>query len=128
MRESIEIKDYDDLFYGEEAIDYIKRTWDRDIQIEYSFWGVTHTATRLFEFIHENYPNAKLCNVYDLVVRNKFLGIVPKPLEEIKNEHGFVFVTADSAISSANKTFAELGRESSEYFCCKRNTSAKKSR
>lgn len=120
-KEDLTQKEFDDLFYGEEAINYIKNNWETDTDKEYVFWGVTHTAFKIQEFISNNYPNAKLCNVYDMIVRNKFLGFIPEAPELIrKKEKRFIFVTADSANSAARKMFAEMGRDESEFFCCQR--------
>ncbi len=125
-KEDIRQKKFDDLFYGEDAITYIKNNWDTDTKIEYVFWGVTHTAFEIQKFIHENYPNARLCDVYDMVVRNKFLGYIPKSPDLIPGlEKRFIFVTADSANSAARKMFAQMGRSEAEFFCCRRKNDLK---
>lgn len=125
-RENISQKEFDYLFYGDEAIDYIKKSWNEKTNIEYVFWGVTHTAFRLQEFISKNYPNAKLCGVYDMLVRNNFLGFVPQSPELIyKQKDKFIFVTADSASSAAKKIFREIGRDETTFFCCQRKNDLK---
>ncbi len=120
-RESIEIKKFDYLFYGSEAIQYVNDNWDDEIEIEYSFWGVTHTAYKLHEHIEKKCPKSKLVNVYDMVVKNKFLGVTPKTPDHIAIDNPqFIFVTADSASGAAKTLFQTLGRKSGEYFLCTR--------
>ncbi len=120
-RESIEIRNFEYLFYGEEAIRYVENNWDEETEIEYSFWGVTHTAYKLHEFIVRKCPKAKLVNVYDMVVKNRFLGVEPKlPEKLVKDNPRFVFVTADSAAGAARIMFQKMGKDAAEYFLCTR--------
>lgn len=120
-RESIEIKNFEYLFYGEEAIRYVEDNWNEETEIEYSFWGVTHTASKLHEFIMKRSPKSRLVNIYDMVVKNKFLGLIPKRPEEIVNDNPqYVFVTADSAAGAAKTLFQKMGKNIDEYFLCVR--------
>lgn len=120
-RETISIEKFNDIFYGSYALQYIEKEWAKDIEIKYAFWGATEVAVKLFEFISENYPNAKLCRVYDLFVKNEFLGIIPETPENItKDEKFFIFVTAQSAIETAKEKFEMIGRLERDYFLCER--------
>lgn len=125
-REDINRRDLGYLFYGDEAIEYINNNWNHEDRIEYSFWGVTHTATRIHRFICDNYSNAVLVNVYDMAVENTFLGKVPKRPECLKDDKPtFVFVSADSAYNAAKRLFADMNKPSNEFFYCRRKNDNK---
>lgn len=120
-RESIHIKSFEYLFYGDEAIKYVDDNWNEKTEIEYSFWGVTHTAYKLYEHITKKCPKAELTNIYDMVVKNKFLGIDPKTPDHIAIDNPeFIFVTADSASGAAKKLFQTMNKNMNEYFLCTR--------
>lgn len=122
LRENVEIKEFSDIFYGSYAIEYMKKNWSADIAIEYCFWGATQTAITLFNYIQENYPNAKLKTIYDFSVRNKFLGIIPESLDEIEccSNELFIFVTGNSASEAAKELFHKIGRPENTFFLCER--------
>lgn len=120
-RENIKIKNFDYLFYGEDAIKFVSEHWDEDTEIQYSFWGCTHTAVKLFQYISEHCPKAKLTQVYDMVVRNKFCGINPVASSEIEKDNPeFIFVTADSAVNAAKDLFSKMNKSKEEIFYCER--------
>lgn len=120
-RETIEIKEFDDIFYGSYAIQYMQKNWPKDIEIKYAFWGATQIAKKLQKFIEENYPNAKLHRVYDLLVKNEFLGLMPKTPDTIENDDPcFIFVTGQSVVNAARDKFKAMNKPESEYFMCQR--------
>lgn len=126
-RENINIKRFNDIFYGSYAIEYVKNNWKKDTAINYAFWGATQTAVKLNEYIAENYPNTKLVKVFDWSIRNPIEFddgcFVPEPLENMENkenEHLFIFVTGNSASQAAKELFAKLNKSRDEYFLCER--------
>lgn len=125
IRERIDVKEFDDIFYGSYAIEWIKQHWKKDIEIEYAFWGATDTSIKLNRFICENYPNAQLKKVYDWSVRNPILyaegEMIPVPLDELETKEGlslFIFVTGNSAVEAAKELFAKMNK--TNYFLCER--------
>lgn len=127
LRENTEIDQFDDIFYGNYAIEYIKNNWERDIKIDYAFWGATDTSRKLNNFISEHYPNACLKKVFDWSVRAEVDyrdGIfIPEPLENLsldKNRKLFIFVTGNSASEAAEELFEKMHKESESYFLCQR--------
>lgn len=121
LRETIEIKKFDDIFYGNYAIDYITKNWDKDTTIKYAYWGATNVAKKIEEYIRHNYPNAQLCRVYDLIVRNPFLDMVPRHPDTIGHDDSFfIFVTGQSVINAAKDKFNEMHKPESEFFLCER--------
>ena len=127
IRERQDIGAFSDIFYGNYAIEYVKENWDSSTKIDYAFWGVTETATKLNAFIAENYRGARLRKVFDYSVRAQVEykeGVfVPEPLSNIANEENkklFIFVTGNSAYEEAMDLFEKLGREKDTYFLCHR--------
>lgn len=127
LREKPEIKHFTDIFYGANAIEYIKKNWEKNKTINYAFWSATQTAVKLNDFIVENYPNAKLVKVFDWSIRNPITfkdGIfIPESLEKIQspeNEHLFIFVTGNSASEAAKELFKKINKNEEEYFLCER--------
>lgn len=127
VRERPDINYFDDIFYGNYAIEYVKKNWDNDIEIDYAFWGATDTSRKLNDFIADYYPGAHLKKVFDWSVRSdveyKEGTFVPEPLENIsieENKNLFIFVTGNSASEAAIDLFAKLGRKPDTYFLCRR--------
>lgn len=121
LHENVEIKEIDDLFYGNFAIEYIKKNWAKNTEIRYAYWGATYTAKRIQKFIDEYYPKAKLCHVYDILVTNSFLDKVPRHPDNIEtDEPTFIFVTSNTAIVAAKEKFNGMNKPASEFFMCER--------
>lgn len=125
MKETVEVEEFDDIFYGSYAIEYIKENWKKDEMIEYTFWGATETAVKLNRFIYRNYPNARLIKIFDWSIRNPVFyeegSFVPEPLENIElleNVRKFMFVTGNSASLAAKELFLKIGKKN--YFLCER--------
>ncbi len=127
IRERPEIAHFDDIFYGNYAIEYVKENWKKDTRIDYAFWGATATSRKLNDFIAEHYPEARLKKVFDWSVRSEVEykeGIfIPEPLEHIsfgENKDLFIFVTGNSAFEAASDLFQKLNRSPGTYFLCRR--------
>ena len=121
IRESTGELNFQDIFYGNYAIEYIKNNWKTDEKIEYAFWGATETAVVLYKYISEKYPNAKLKKVYDFAIKNEFLNHSPESPDNIKKEDNyFILVTGNSASEAAKSLFTELGIPQNSFFCCER--------
>lgn len=127
LRERPEIKHFTDIFYGANAIEYVKKNWEKNKIINYAFWGATQTAVKLNDFIAENYPNTKLVKVFDWSIRNPITfkdgTFIPEGLDKIQsseNEHLFIFVTGNSASEAAKELFAKINKSKDEYFLCER--------
>lgn len=120
IRETVN-HDFSDIFYGTYAIEYIKHHWEKDAAIEYAMWGATQTAIVLYNFISENYPNAKLKRVYDFAIKNEFLGLQPVNPDCIPDDEPyFILVTGNSASEAAKELFYKMGKPDTQYFCCER--------
>lgn len=120
-RENLELNTFDDIFYGNYAIEYMKNNWLPNQHIKYAYWGATNTAIKLEKFIRENYPNAELAEVFDIAIKNEFLGKKPQTPDCIEKYPGlFVFVAGNSASDAARNYFAKIGKPEDEYFLCER--------
>lgn len=53
------------LRYANSAIEYISVNWEKNCEIEYGFWGISDNAEYIYQFISDNYKNAKLVKMYD---------------------------------------------------------------
>lgn len=125
FRERVDIEDFEDIFYGAFAVEWIKENWDKNIAVEYGFWGATDTSLKLNKFIFANYPNARLIKVYDWSVRNSIHysegDFIPVSLEQLECEEGrelFIFVTGNSASQAAKELFGKMNKKN--YFLCER--------
>lgn len=91
---------------------YIDTHWsDREKAYHYSIWGLTQTSSLTVSYISKNYPNAKLCHVYDKYKKVKFEGLQaqhPSQIEKYPQET--VFITTVSAIEEAQAFFKSIGR------------------
>lgn len=132
MRERPDIEYFDDIFYGNYAIEYVKKNWSKDSKIEYAFWGATDTSRKLNDFIADYYPGAHLKKVFDWSVRAeveyKEGTFIPESLDNISDEENknlFIFVTGNSASEAAKDLFTKLQRKSDTYFLCQRQVLTK---
>lgn len=121
IRENLDMDSFDDIFYGNYAIDYINKNWHTDKPIKYAYWGATNTAIKLEEYIKEHFKNAKLEAVYDVAIQNEFLGCVPQTPDHIEGDDGvFIFVAGNSASDAARAYFKKIQKPENEYFLCER--------
>jgi len=127
LRERPEASGFEDIFYGNGAIEFVKNNWHRDASIRYAFWGATDTSRKLNAYIAENFVNAQLVKVFDWSVRSEVdysEGVfVPEPLDNItlpENENLFIFVAGNSASEAAVELFQKVQRNPDSYYLCRR--------
>ena len=111
-------------FYYRRTWEKIKSTWIKTEKYEYAFWGVNENTRKLYKLISENYPNARLVNVYDMYKQIKFAGIAsehPKNVARQANRSNFyVIVTAYLAARVAPDMCREFGLSGDHIFLCER--------
>ena len=108
------------LIYINEAVNYIKKNWGKNDNIQYALWGINQNAQELFRFIQKNYLNVKLVAVYDGVRNTEFHGIVSQyPSQETIHPNIFIFVTSNTANKTAEELFKTIKKEN--YFLCQLN-------
>lgn len=127
MRERPDISEFEDIFYGNHAIEFIKNKWTADTKIDYAFWGATDTARRLNAYISANCPKAHLVKIFDWSIRTPVEyaegTYIPEPLDEIskpKNHDLFIFVTGNSASEAAMELFKKINKSPDKYVLCQR--------
>lgn len=95
---------------------FIKENWNKTDSYQYAVWGITQCAEVIYEWIKENYPNARLVQVIDNKVVEEFHGICPEAVEMLGRYDVPVFVTAGSANPIAEETFKKHNVK--EYVVC----------
>lgn len=96
---------------------FIDTYWsDHNKSYNYSFWGMTQIGEWIFDYIKVNYPNAKLCHVYDKYRIACFKGVVsssPELIERFPLET--VFVTTNGAQKEAEILFNKINKPQGTY-------------
>lgn len=115
------------VLYYKDCIKEIDEKWRKiksDEKIEFGFWGINDNANKILEFIKQNYPNAKLIEVYDMFKEIDYRGIKsikPELLSNRKNQKNYyVIVTAYLASRVAPDIFEKIGFSMEKAFLCKR--------
>ena len=107
-------------------IEYIDNTkeeislkWTVEENQEFILWGLTQTTELIYNWISDNYPNAKLKGVIDKTKRVNFCNVtVTCPKEEIKiQEDTYVLVCTSSAIQES-RNFCKKKGIKNLYQCC----------
>lgn len=94
----------------ESAKKYLHQKWKDDEKVHYVLWGANQNAKELYEYIKDNFPNARLAGVIDDYKKGDFLGMVCKMHEDIEiEEECYMVVTAVAASNVAYDYFN--GRE-----------------
>lgn len=131
LRESPDIPEFEDIFYGASAIEWIKRNWSKSENIKYAFWGATDTSKKIFEFIQCNYPNANLEFLFDYSIKvpvkygdEEYMPILPEHLAESNYNDIFVIVAGNSASLAAKELFEKTNR--TNYLLCERKVLTEK--
>lgn len=96
---------------------FIDTTWrDHNKAYQYGVWGLTQMAEITVSYISRNYPNAKLCHVYDARYSTHLAGIQAIPPSNIADHpEETIFVTTVSACAPARQYFESLGRAPESY-------------
>lgn len=96
---------------------FIDSAWDNTQgAYKYAVWGLTQMAEMVVDYISRNYPNARLCHVYDKQYTRQLRGIVAEhPENIIKYPDETVFVTTVSAYGPAKEFFQKIGRSEDSY-------------
>lgn len=97
--------------------DFIDTNW-KDFQKEYlySIWGLTQISEWVIAYIEENYPNARLCHVYDSFRKVKIHGLCSEEPEKIsQSPMETVFVTTNGAEEAARKLFKKIGKKEGTF-------------
>lgn len=94
------------------AEDFTNKKWNKVDEIEYGIWGITQQADEVYNWISQNYPNARLAVVVDEFRDIEFKGIKAVKSDEIQNHRDtYFFATGNSSSIAAQKKFEELGLE-----------------
>ncbi len=112
------------VLYYEDALEEIRKKWNKNKNITYAFWGINDNADHLFKYISEEFPNAKLVEIYDMFKTIKYKGLVSKHPDELRNrikENDFyVVITAYLAARVASDICESIGFRDSNIIMCKR--------
>lgn len=105
------------LRYASSAIEYISSNWKKDSLIEYGLWGINDNAESIYQYINNNYKNAKLLKVYDGIREVSFHGMTgEKPgIDNIPAEM-FLFVSSNTANKVALQLFNMIHKKN--FFLC----------
>lgn len=96
---------------------YILNNWNKEMNINYSFWGVTQTTNLIYKLVSKNYPNARLAYVYDKYKQGLFKDNQIRSSTLIKHdEDTFIFVTSASAYAEAEECFHSISKKN--YLQC----------
>lgn len=118
------------VLYCHDVIEEISCAWKKDDDIEFGFWGVNDNSNMIYEFISQNYPKARLTDIYDMFQTKIYKGFhSKKPVELRKRAHQdnyYVIVTAYLASRDAMDIFSLVGFNPKKAFLCKREFVEKK--
>jgi len=84
-------------------VEYIDKNWiNKYEEYNYSIWGLTQIGEYMISYINKNYPNAKLCHVYDSYRKEGLSGIVSEHPDMIKKfPDELVLVATNGAVGAA---------------------------
>ena len=89
---------------------------DKNKEYKYSLWGMTQIAEWIHNYMQTNYPNSKLCHIYDSFRKLKFFDLETVSPDYIKYYPGeIVFVTTNGATKAAKKLFKDINKNRDEY-------------
>lgn len=96
---------------------FVDENWlDHNAEYHYSIWGLTQIGEWVVDYITENYPNAKLCHVYDSFRSAKFKGLQsvhPDVIEQVPDET--VIVATNGAEHAARELFERINKPAGTY-------------
>lgn len=86
--------------------------------ITYSFWGVNQLTVPIYQYISNEFPNARLKAIYDSYRNVTFQGIDSQPISAMRNDDEIILVTAYSAKPDACKFFASPSMQGKKFIIC----------
>ncbi len=98
-------------------IDYLEKNWtNKKKPYKYSIWGLTQIGEYMVSYINKNYPNAKLCHVYDSYRTEKFCGMMSKNPTDISNyPNETIIVATNGAVDAAEKMRIKKGKKKLKF-------------
>lgn len=112
------------VLYYRRVWNEIQKKWKCNEAYQYAFWGVNDNADELYSLISQEYPNAKLVDVYDLYKSIVYKEITSKNPAEIKNcisQNYYLIVTAYLASRVAEDICNPNGFPMENVFLCERD-------
>lgn len=105
-------------FAVEKIKNYLQDNWNSENEISYAIWGVSMISEEVVRFIEDNYPMAKLVQVYDKYRKFEFHGLQAQSLEELsKGKEQFVLIMGSGACEFYRKNKEEFGEGRNFYLC-----------
>jgi len=99
------------------TVEFLKYKYNKLDCFEYVIWGVTQNGDMVYNYIKDNYPNAKISAIIDRANRAEFCGLIPTTKEWIKGKkHILCFVCAGAAMPEAREYFREIDHQN-VYYC-----------
>ncbi|MBC8577487.1 polysaccharide pyruvyl transferase family protein [Yanshouia hominis] len=122
---SEEAESSNQVLYYQRVWKEIQKTWDPQKEYSYGFWGVNENTRALLSLIRENYPKARLTDIYDMFKTVSYEGLVskaPRELGRYRNQQDYyVIVTAYLASRVVPDICDECGFPMERSFRCERN-------
>ncbi|WP_122642466.1 polysaccharide pyruvyl transferase family protein [Luxibacter massiliensis] len=104
--------------FMDNSIEYIKKNWPKDTEIEYALWGITQVASNLQNYIQNYYPKAKLRAVVDRDKRISIYGLESSDKNILRGMNNiYVFICTGAAVQEAKSFLPHIGIEN-YYNCC----------
>lgn len=99
------------------AVKYINYHWNVNEPVRYVLWGATQTASVLYNYIQDHYPNAIIKGLIDEYRSVELCDEVSQPSNEISiDENTYMFTCTAAAIEDANTFIKAHGIKG--YFHC----------
>ncbi|MBP3285044.1 MAG: polysaccharide pyruvyl transferase family protein [Clostridia bacterium] len=96
--------------------EFAKRNWVGKEKVEYAFWGATSATEKIYRYICEKYPNAKLVKIIDTYQDVVFHGIRSEKPEVLTAEDSFdTIVNGVGASNAAYQLFHEIHKSEDKY-------------
>lgn len=96
--------------------EFAKKNWVGKEQVEYAFWGATSATEKIYRYICEKYPNAKLVKIIDTYQKIEFHGIRSEKPEILTANDSFdVVVNGVGASNAAYRLFHQLNKPEDKF-------------
>lgn len=112
---------FQDVLYNnyDKAIKFIRDKYEENKNFNYSIWGLGKSSERLYKYIHDNFPNAKLFQVIDMYKTEVFHGVKSvKPQNINFDKNNNIIVLPAAASNMAYYLFNEKKIDKSQYCIC----------